>query len=287
MPLAFAGAALRLSAADLAAAATAAGFDPALVAAVKAVEAGPRGGFLPDGRPVILFEARHFDDLTGGVYRDAYPSISSATWDRALYAATAEGEYDRLMLAATLDRDAALRSASWGLFQIMGSNHAICGYATAEAFVAACGQSEAVHLAMFLAFVNGTHLAAALRAHDWSSFALHYNGPGNIGAYAARLVAAYDHACTLDFGSPEPAPAPPAPPVPPPPVPDRTTTNQYEAVCPLNVRVGPGPNFLRTRRSPLPAGGQVTVTETKDGWGHVAFDDGETGWAYMHYLRQA
>lgn len=49
------------------------------VPAIKAVAQveSPRGGFLPDGRPTLLFEAHIFGRLTGHRYNRSHPGISS------------------------------------------------------------------------------------------------------------------------------------------------------------------------------------------------------------------
>src|SRR6185369_14627607 len=94
------------------------------VAAVRAViDVESRGGFLPDGRLKILFERHYFCRLTKGKFDQSNPDISATKWGGYKGGAA---EYDRLGRAIKLDRDAALRSASWGAFQIMGDNFKMC-----------------------------------------------------------------------------------------------------------------------------------------------------------------
>lgn len=111
------------------------------VASLRAVaEVESRGeGFLPDPStlPKILFEGHVFHRLTQGRFDVDHPGISYTKWDRAKYSGSLQGEWERLDTASALDRSAALESASWGAFQIMGFNYAACGYSTIEAFVAA------------------------------------------------------------------------------------------------------------------------------------------------------
>lgn len=162
-------------------------------AAIRAVvEVESRGGgFLPDGRPKILFEALYFHKLTGGKYDKSHPNISSPTWNKSLYKGGAK-EWDRLEEAAALDRTAALRSASWGLFQIMGDNYKMCGFASVEDFVAAMEASEGEQLKAFTNFVRSKKLDGYLRARNWASFAKGYNGPGYAkNQYDQKLAAAY------------------------------------------------------------------------------------------------
>jgi hypothetical protein len=142
---------------------------------------GP-GGFIDGDLPKILFEAHHFDRLTGGKYRKTHPNLSSAKWNRALYVG-GQGEWARLYKAMTLDRQAALMSASWGGPQIMGFNHKLAGFSTVDAFVDAMMTGSRAHLMAFVNFVKNSGLAPALRqitgVHASAvPFARGYNGAG-------------------------------------------------------------------------------------------------------------
>jgi len=188
MPLAFSGPATPLDDAAIADAATKLGIEVAAVRAVIDVES--RGGFLPDGRPKILFERHYFSRLTKGGFDGSHPDISNRKWGG--YGGGGAHQYDRLNQAVALDRDAALRSASWGLFQIMGDHCTSLGYADAEAFVAAMVSGEAGQLDAFVSFVKKNGLADELARHDWAGFARRYNGPAfRENRYDTKLAAAY------------------------------------------------------------------------------------------------
>lgn len=192
--LPFSGPAVPMTDDDVTKAAAALLCTPAAVRAVIAVEVGPVSGFLSDGskRPRILFEALHFHRFTGGQYDATHPTISSPTWNRALYRDGAP-EYDRLYEAVALDRTAAIKSASWGLFQIMGSNFELAGFTGPEQFVTAMTMSEGDQLRAFVSFCQNTGLAAKLRTNDWAGFAKGYNGPGYAeNRYDVKLAAAFD-----------------------------------------------------------------------------------------------
>ena len=187
----FAGAAMPLAAVDVVATARNLECEPAAIWAVCDVESAG-GGFLPDKRPKLLFEAHLFSGLTRHRWDATHPGISAPTWDRALYGASGPHQYDRLAEAIALDRTAALRSASWGMFQIVGMNFAACGFASVEDYVAAMCTGEAAQLAAFAAFCAHGDFASFLAAHDWTGFALAYNGPGEAANdYDTRLAAAY------------------------------------------------------------------------------------------------
>ena len=141
---------------------------------------GP-GGFI-DGPnlPKILFEAHKFDAFTKGRFRASHPNLSSARWNRALYIG-GEAEWLRLYRASQLDREAALKSASVGRYQIMGFNHKLAGSDTVEAFWEAMKESERRHLEAFVAFIKSSGLVEELRQvsnvhKDNEAFARGYNG---------------------------------------------------------------------------------------------------------------
>jgi hypothetical protein len=179
-----------LTDADIADAATALWCEIAAVRAVLDVEASGNG-FLEDGRPKILFEAHHFSRLTGGRYDASHPDLSAPAWNPDLYEGGA-GEHDRLRRAMELDAKAALMSASWGLFQIMGFNHDLCGFERVEAFVEAQTRHEGRHLMAFVRYCRARGLDRALREHAWTAFARAYNGPAYADhGYHRRLRQAY------------------------------------------------------------------------------------------------
>ncbi|WP_339948262.1 N-acetylmuramidase domain-containing protein [uncultured Albimonas sp.] len=161
------------------------------VAAVKAVaEVESRGAaFLPDGRPPILFERHIFSRTTRNAHDAGHGEISNPSPGGYQGGAA---EYDRLSRAIELDRAAALESASWGKFQIMGFNAQTCGFRTVEDFVEAMCASEEAQLDAFVAFVKRNRLDRALRARDWAAFARGYNGPAYArNKYDEKMAAAY------------------------------------------------------------------------------------------------
>jgi hypothetical protein len=162
------------------------------VAAIKAVaEVESRGaGFLSDGRPKILFERHKFSKDTGGCYDATHPGISNRS--PGGYGAGGTHQWDRFNEAAALDKTAAIRSCSWGKFQLMGFNFKVCGFANVEDFHAAMQKSEGEHLKAFCNFIAGNNLAGALRNHQWAKVAEGYNGKDyKINQYDTKLAAAY------------------------------------------------------------------------------------------------
>jgi murein L,D-transpeptidase YcbB/YkuD len=161
----------------------------AAVRAVAEVESGGRSGFLADKRPKILFESRVFHEITHGVH-DADSDISTPTWVRNYKGGAAE--YTRLAKAIRLDRTAALKATSWGMFQILGINHRTCGFPDVEQYVLAQLVSEGAHLDAFVGFVLKNKLDDELRDRRWAEFSRGYNGPGyRQNHYDEKMAAAY------------------------------------------------------------------------------------------------
>ncbi|HEY4529169.1 MAG TPA: N-acetylmuramidase family protein [Luteimonas sp.] len=177
------------------------------VATIKAViRKEVRGrGFLPDGQPKVLFERHKFRDFTGGRYNASHPQLSGPPGS---YGAAGQHQHDRLAAAAKLDRDAALKSASWGCFQTMGENWAQCGFSSLQAFINAMYRSEQDHLAAFVQYVKndrrkyavrgphyGMTMLEGLRKKVWAVFARFYNGPKYaINNYDTSLQVFYNEA---------------------------------------------------------------------------------------------
>jgi len=164
-----------ISDSDIEKAATLLGVEPAAIYAVSKVESGGKTGFDDKGRPKILFEARWFHKFTSGKYDKSDPRLSQATWAGAkkYYG---EDQWTRLAEAFALDAEAALKSASWGKFQIMGFNHN--GFADVFEFCDAMFVSEREHLQSFLAYCNDNDLVQFLKSKNWAKFAQGYNGTG-------------------------------------------------------------------------------------------------------------
>jgi hypothetical protein len=269
IPPDFHGAATRLTVADVDAVAGALGVESRAIWAVASIEAAD-SGFLPDGRPEILFESHQFSKRTGGQWDGSHPDVSQASWVHD-YGKGGAHQYERLNGALELDRDAALQSTSWGMFQIMGFNSAAAGFASVEEFIAAMCESEGRQLDAFAAYCTSEKLVEMLRNHDWLNFALRYNGPGQAeNNYAEKLAAAYADGNFPPPGVPAgPAPAPqPAPPGPAPgirialgdqcsfpvvgedihgaamAVPAGALSSGDEGIC--TVTIGPGPDQRAT-----------------------------------------
>ena len=149
------------------------------VAAIKAVvRVESRGnGFLPSGEPVILFERHIMNRLLrakGIIVRDKLDIVNTQPGGYK----GGQAEHARLAEAVKIDRDCALQSCSWGLFQIMGFHWKALGYKTLQAFINDMYKSESKQLDVFVKFIQiNPSIHKALRELDWHKFAHGYNGP--------------------------------------------------------------------------------------------------------------
>ncbi|MEZ3136953.1 N-acetylmuramidase domain-containing protein [Stutzerimonas kunmingensis] len=183
---------------DLQQAADRLGVPLASVMAVNQVES--RGeGFASNGRPVILFErhvmhARLQANGLSEAEADALAAKHPALVNRkagGYIGGTAE--HQRLAQAQQIHAVAALESASWGLFQIMGYHWQRLGYLDAQHFADTMALSEAAQLDAFVSFIEtDPALHKALKGRKWAEFARRYNGPNYArNLYDVKLARAY------------------------------------------------------------------------------------------------
>ncbi len=172
------------------------GCDLAAIKAVAEVESGGNG-FLSTGEPTILFEPHLFWQqlikvgINPKLYVKGNEDILYPVWKSGHYGKVSE-QHNRLERASKINREAALKSASWGKFQILGKNHRLAGYEQLQDFINAMYKSEDEHLTAFVGFVQNNFLADELREHDWKGFAYGYNGAAyRKNKYDEKLAAAY------------------------------------------------------------------------------------------------
>jgi hypothetical protein len=185
---------------DITDAATDLNLTPEIVRAVYKVESNGRG--FVDGFPKTLFEGHVFwarlkkygldpQRLASGNRDILYPH-----WTREHYG-NAVKERDRLARAQMIHPAAALESASWGLFQIMGYHWKDLGYQSVDEYVGCMQRHERDHLKAFCEFIKfktfrKMPLVDLLRDLNWANFAYAYNGSGyRANAYDDKLEAAY------------------------------------------------------------------------------------------------
>lgn len=180
------------------------GCELAAIIAVDTVES--RGSGMVGALPKILFEPHVFwkelrkaglkpEDFQKANADILYPTWNSQPYPRGSAEQQNAANWERMNRAIKIHREAALKSASYGRFQIMGFNHKMCGCQTVQDFVNRMYKGDADHLQLFVAYIIAARLDDELRAKDWAGFARSYNGPLYAkNAYDTKLKKAYEAA---------------------------------------------------------------------------------------------
>lgn len=175
----------------------------ASVKAVNEVESSGKG-FLVNGKPKILFEGHVFWQQLKNrginpelLLNSNNKDVLYKKWTKAFYQGGVK-EYDRLNKAIAIKNDpkvkeAALASASWGCFQIMGYHAISLGFASVQDFVDKMYLHEREHLKAFGKFLEVNHIITDLRNKNWAKVAEKYNGPDyRVNKYDEKLKKAYE-----------------------------------------------------------------------------------------------
>jgi len=184
------------------------GIDPAYAVAVVCVESGGQG-FGADGRVIIRFENHIFRRYLGtegaATFNRHFQINGAQAWMGHTFRASSRQpwqafhgsqhlEWQAYEVARTINEDAATRSISMGLPQVMGFNHGLLGYDTPRALLAFMGADIRFQLLGMFDFIAGPggqgQGVAALRAGDFDRFATLYNGPGQ-ARYYGDLIASH------------------------------------------------------------------------------------------------
>lgn len=174
------------------------GCEVAVIKAVNEVESGGRSGFLSNGKPIILFEGHIFWNelkkvgINPALHVQGNEDILYPTWTKQFYKGGIR-EYDRLEKAMQIHKDAALSAASYGKFQILGNNYALCGYKNVSSFVEDMKLNEGAHIMSFCNYIINRKLTEFLKNKNWAAFAKAYNGPAYAkNKYDVKLQEAYN-----------------------------------------------------------------------------------------------
>jgi len=173
------------------------GLAPASIKAVIKVESSGRGFYL-NKRATILFEGHKFwgqlisKGFNPEEFQEGNEDILYKTWTTKHYSLDSKKEYNRLNRAIAIDKESALKSASWGMFQIMGFNYKLAGFDTVYEFVENMKISERNQLEAFFIFLKKGGCFKYLEAKEWTKFARCYNGSAfKKNGYDSKLKKAY------------------------------------------------------------------------------------------------
>lgn len=135
-------------------------------------------GFAKDGKMIIRYEPHIFKKYTSVVV-PAQRGGQSAEWAN-------------FAKASAVDQEAAIKSISMGIAQIMGFNYKWCGFDSPQAMFNAMSTSEAAQILAFFDFIRSAKLEDAARTGQWTTFANKYNGPAQKG-YDTKLAKRYQY----------------------------------------------------------------------------------------------
>jgi hypothetical protein len=191
------------------------GVDPRTAIAVLMVESSG-AGFAPDGRMIIRFENHQFWGFWGERDQTQFQRFfgfdPSRRWLAHQFRTTPTGtwrdvhadqdsEWKALAFARTLDENAALRSISMGLAQVMGFNHPRLGYDDVRTMFDALRADVRFQVLGFFDFLRGdgtgSPMIDSLQRNRFAAFASYYNGTGKAAEYGAKLEGAYDSVCRV------------------------------------------------------------------------------------------
>ncbi|MGR3886046.1 N-acetylmuramidase family protein [Pseudomonas sp. 1152_12] len=168
-----------------------------IIKAFAAVESGGLSGFGPAKMPIIAYERHIFHKYTQRKYDKSHPYLSAPYLAKADQQWRANNKdqataWRTLSDAFNLDQKAALMSASYGMFQIMGFNFAACGYKSVFDFVSAMKLNAGQQLLAFVAFCRkNPALFKAMKNKDYAGMARNYNG-SDYGDYDRRIQKAFE-----------------------------------------------------------------------------------------------
>lgn len=154
--------------------------DPKVLAAVMEVEGSGHGFDPATGKIIIQFEPHWFK-------RFSDHTVTNGVEGQAT-------EWRAFNKAWAINKKAAMLSTSWGIMQVMGFNHPLCGYEEVGQMVDAFKMGEVMQLDGAMRFIaNNSRMHEALQKLDFETFAYYYNGPGYAKyRYNHRLREAYE-----------------------------------------------------------------------------------------------
>jgi hypothetical protein len=188
--------------------------EPASVVALATVEVGQ----IPvmHGLPVIRFETHvmsrrtvepvELEKVIRNVEGDWTAWDRRAQWYRGsagwmpVHTGSQFSEWAALASASEVDPEAALESASWGVFQLMGYHWEEMGLPSVQAFVARNMRGPEVQIRLlgrYLRWAQDGAILEALQAKDWEQLTILYNGPGQVDYYRRALAIRYEEASRI------------------------------------------------------------------------------------------
>lgn len=177
-------------------------------------------------------------------------------------------EYEAFEEAYQLDKEAAMKSCSIGMMQVMGSHFADLGFQTVQEMWNYADQCEFNQLDLGVRFIKSNPiLYRAVKEKKSSTVAYYYNGAGYLELAKKLGELPYDKRLDNAYNKFSSAAAI-----------HKTTTT-------VNIRRGAGKVF-DLAGDPLRINTVVTILGEHNGWTHVAVvSTGITGWVSSQYIK--
>jgi hypothetical protein len=176
--------------------------EPCLLKAIYKIES-ISNGYQKDGKPKILFEGHIFWSQLKLYKIDPQPLVKKhplivyPTWNSRPRNAYKVDQYGRLEEARKIHDAGALASASWGAFQIVGSQYKELGYKSIYEFIDDVVKGYDTQLDLLKRFLIWKKLIPYMKIKNFNEIARRYNGNGYAQhGYHIKLANAYSE-CTL------------------------------------------------------------------------------------------
>ncbi|MBX7237551.1 MAG: N-acetylmuramidase family protein [Caldilineales bacterium] len=161
-----------------------------------------------DGRLTIRFEVQDFlgrSQAAPDALAHYFRTDPARPWQKQYWRADAEAgwrkvhasqteEWSALRQARRLESEAAYEATGMGIAGIMGFNHDLLGYASAEQMFLSLASSQRMQVLGLFDFIatpgRNSQALRALRRHDFETFAALLAGPGAAARRAAEMAAA-------------------------------------------------------------------------------------------------
>lgn len=170
--------------------------DAAAILAIAEVESAGIPFWTVNGKqvPAIRFEGHYFHRILNGSKREraireglAHPRAGRIPNPRSWAA-----RYALLERAKRIDKDAAIRSCSWGLGQVMGEHYKSFGFKTPQDLVDVAMSGVAGQVELMIRFIDRNGLRPLIEQRNWAAFARAYNGPAyKKNRYDTKMAKAY------------------------------------------------------------------------------------------------
>lgn len=164
------------------------GYEYRVLKSIIQVESDQHGFHPVTGKIIIQFEPGWFKWL----YKDWAAATKYTTW-RTNKVGNQTAEWKAFNSAFKVNAEAAMKSTSVGIMQLMGFHYAATGFKTAGEMWDFAKESEYNQVVLAIKWIKSLPpLDVAIRNKDWKKIALYYNGVNyRAFRYDTRLLSAY------------------------------------------------------------------------------------------------